>query len=77
MRLGVAGRGVDGVPVARCRRGGIVGEVVGVDHGIPSDYILQLRCDVFWGSSLDVLGFLIPFEVVCCVIGWWWLECGW
>ena len=68
--------GVDGVPVTRCRRGGIVGEGVEVDHGITCDHIGQLRCDVFRESSFEVLGFLVQLEIVCWVIGWWWLECG-
>ena len=69
--------GVDWVSVTRCCRGGIVGEVVEVDHGFPSDHIGQLRCDVFCGSSIEVLGFLVQLEIVCWVIGWWWLKCDW
>ena len=69
--------GVDGVTVPRRCRRGVVGDVVEVDHGIPSNHVGQLRCDVFRGSSLNVLGFLIHFKVVCRVVRRWGLECGW
>ena len=64
------------VPVARCRCCGIVGEVVEVDHGIPGDNMCELRCDILNGSSLEVFGFMIKFEVVSWVIRMWGLECG-
>ena len=67
--LGVDGRGCRRVPVTCCRRGGIVCEVVEVDHGIPFDNVGQLRCDIFWGSSFEVLGFLVQLEIVCSVLG--------
>ena len=66
--------GIDGVVVSRCCRRGIVGNVVEVDHGVPGDYVKLLWGDVFRGSSLEVLGFLLHFEVVCCVVGKWGLE---
>ena len=69
--------GVDGVTVPRRCRCGVVGDVVEVYHGVPSNHVRQLRCNVFCGSSLEVLGFLVQFEVVCRVIGRWEFECGW
>ena len=69
--------GVDGVTMScRCRRG-VVGNGVKVDHGIPGNHGVLLWGDVFWGSSFEVLGFLVHFEVVCRVIGRWRLEGGW
>ena len=53
--------GVDGVTVPRRCRRGVVNDGVEVDHGIPSNHVGQLWCDVFRGSSLKVLGFLIHF----------------
>ena len=65
--------GVDGVTMScRCRRG-VVGNGVKVDHGVPGYYVVLLWGDVFRGSSFEVLGFLVHFEVVCRVIrrgGW-------
>ena len=69
--------GVDGVPVTCCRWGGIVGEWMEVDNGIPGDHVGELRCNVFRGSSLEVLGFLVELEVMRRVVGWLWLERGW
>ena len=69
--------GVNRVTVTRCRRSGVAGEWVEVDHGIPGNHVGKLRCDVLGGSSLEVLGFLVKFEVVNWVIRWWGLECGW
>ena len=68
--------GVDGVTMPRRCLRGVVSDVVDVDHGIPSNYVGQLRCD-FRGSLLKVLGFLIHFKVVCRVVRRWGLECGW
>ena len=69
--------GIDGVVVSRCCRRGIVGNGVEVDHGVPGDHVKLLCGDVFRGSSLEVLGFLVHLEVMCWVIGEWGLECGW
>ena len=60
----------------RCRCG-VVGDVVEVYHGVPSNHERQFRCNVFLGSSLKVLGFLVHFEVVYRVVRRWRLECGW
>ena len=68
---------VDGVTMPRRGRCGVVGDCVEVDHGIPSDHVKLLWGDVFRGSSFEVLGFLVHFEVVCWVMGWWGLERGW
>ena len=68
--------GVDRVPMTRCHWSGVVGEGVEIDDGVQGDHIVELRCDVFVGGSLEVLGFLVKLEIVCCVIGGWWLECG-
>ena len=69
--------GVYGVTVPRrCRRGD-VSDGVEVDPGIPSNHVGQLRCDVFRGSSLKVLGLLVHFKVVCRVVRRCGLECGW
>ena len=74
-RLALRDMGINGVTVpCRCRCG-LVGDGVKVDHGISS--VEPLRGDVFWGSSLEVLGFLVHLVVVCWVIGWWVLENGW
>ena len=69
--------GVDGVTMSRCCRRGVVGNVVEVNHGISGNHVGQLWCNVIRDSSLQVLGFLVHFEVVCRVIGRWRLECGW
>ena len=61
--------GVDGVMVSRRRRRGIVGDGVEVDHGVSGDHVKLLWGDVFRGSSLEVLGFLVHLEVVSWVIG--------
>ena len=61
--------GVDGVMVSRRRRRGIVGDGVKVDHGVSDDNVKLLWGDVFRGSSLEVLGFLVHLEIVCWVIG--------
>ena len=69
--------GVDGVTMScRCRRG-VIGNVVEVDHGVSGDHIELLRGDVFRGSFFEVLGFLVPFEVMRRVVGRWGLESGW
>ena len=60
--------GIDGVVVSRCYRRGIVGNGVEINHGVPGDHVKLLWGDVFRGSSLEVLGFLIMFEVVSLVI---------
>ena len=60
---------VDGVMVSRRRRRGIVGDGVKVDHGVSGDHVKLLWGDVFRGSSLEVLGFLVHLEVVSWVIG--------
>ena len=69
--------GVDGVKMPRSCLRGVVGDSVEVNHGITGNHVGQLRCDIFLGSSLKVLGFLVHFEVVCRVIRRWRLECGW
>ena len=61
--------GIDGVMVSCCRRRGIVGDGVKVDHGVSGDHVKLLWGDVFRGSSLEVLGFLVHLEVVSWVIG--------
>ena len=61
--------GVDGVMVSRRRRRGIVGDGVEVDHGVSGDHVKLLWGDIFRGSSLEVLGFLVHLEVVSWVIG--------
>ena len=69
--------GVDVVPVACRRRGGVVGEGVEVDNDIPADHVGKLRCNTFLGSSLVVLGFLVELEIMSWVVVWGWMECGW
>ena len=69
--------GVDGVTMSRHCRRGVVGNWMYVDHGISGDHVVLLWGDVFRGSSFEVLGFLVHFEVVCRVIRRWGLECGW
>ena len=69
--------GVDGVTMSRCCRRGIVGYGMEVDHGVPGDHVKVLWGDVIRGSSFEVLGFLVPFEVVRRVVGRWGLEGGW
>ena len=61
---------------SRCRRG-VVGDGVKVDHGISGDHVELLWGDVFRGSSFEVLGFLVPFEIMCRVVRRRGLECGW
>ena len=69
--------GVDGVTMScRCRRG-VIGDGVKVDHGVSGDHIELLRGDVFRGSFFEVLGFLVPFEVMRRVVGRLGLESGW
>ena len=68
---------VDWKSVTRCRLGGVIGEGVGEDNGIPGHHVVELRCDVFLGSSLEVLGFLVKLEIVFMVVGLCGLECGW
>ena len=68
--------GVDVVTVSRRCRRGVVGDGVEVNHGISGEHVGQVWCNVFRGRSLQVLGFLVHFEVVCRVIGRWRLECG-
>ena len=69
--------GVDGVTMPRRCRRGVVGYGVEVDHGILSNHVGQFWCDVFRGSSLNVLGFMIHFKFVCRVVRRRGLECGW
>ena len=68
---------VNGMTMPRRGRCGVVGNGVEVNHGISGNHVGQLRCHVFWGNSLQVLGFLVHFEVVCWVVRRWRLECGW
>ena len=69
--------GVDGVTMScRCRRG-VVGNGVEVDHGVSGDHIELLRGDVLRGSFFEVLGFLVPFEVMYRVVGRRRLEGSW
>ena len=65
--------GVDGVTVPSCCQCGVVGDGVEVYHGVQRNHVRQLRCDIFWGGSFEVLSLL----VVCRVIRRWVLECGW
>ena len=51
--------GIDGVTMPRRGRCGVVGDGVEVDHSISSDHVELLRGDIFRGSSLEVLGFLV------------------
>jgi len=51
--------GVDGVTMPRRCRCGIIGDGVEVYHGVPSNHVRQLRCDIFRGSSFEVLSFLV------------------
>ena len=69
--------GVDGVTMSRRCRRGVVGNGMDVDHGVPSDHVKVLWGDVLRGSSFEVLGFLVPFEVMRRVVGRWGLESGW
>ena len=69
--------GVDGVTMSRRCQRGVVGDGVEVNHGISGNHVGQLWCNVFRGSSLQVLGFLVHFEVVCRVVRQWRFECGW
>ena len=69
--------GVDGVTMSRRCRCGVVGDGVEVDHGVPGDHVKVLWGDVLRGSSFEVLGFLVPFEVMRRVVGRWGLEMGW
>ena len=69
--------GVDGVTMSRRCRRGVVGNGVKVDHGISGDHVELLWGDVFLGSSFEVLGFLVHFEVVCRVVSPRGLECVW
>ena len=62
---------------SRCCWCGVIGDGVEVDHGVSGDHVMLLRGDVFRGSSFDVLGFLVPFEIVCRVVRRRWLEGGW
>ena len=69
--------GIDVVTMScRCRRG-VVGNGVEVDHGVSGDHVELLVGNVFRGSSFEVLGFLVPLEVVRRVVGRWGLEGGW
>ena len=61
--------GVDGVTMSRRCRRGVVGNGVKVDHGVSGDHVELLWGDVFRGSSFEVLGFLVPFEVMRRVFG--------
>ena len=69
--------GVDGVTMSRRCRRGVVGNGMKVDHGVPGDHVKVLWGDVLRGSSFEVLGFLVPFEVVYRVVGRRRLEGGW
>ena len=69
--------GVDGVTMSCCGRRGVIGNGVEVDHGVSGDHIVLLRSDVFRGSFFEVLGFLVPLEVVCWVVGWGRLKSCW
>ena len=69
--------GVDGVTMSGRCRGGVIGDGVEVDHGVSGDHIELLRGDVFRGSFFEVLGFLVPFEIMRWVVGRWGLESGW
>ena len=69
--------GVDGVTMSRRCRRGVVGNGMKVDHGVPGDHVKVLWGDVLRGSSFEVLGFLVPFEVMYRVVGRWGLEGGW
>ena len=69
--------GINLVSVTRCCRSSDVVEWMDVDNGIPGDHVVELWCNIFRGSSLDVLGFLVELEIMCWVVGRWWLECGW
>ena len=60
--------GIDGVMMSYRRRRGIIGDGVKVHHGVSGDHVELLWGDVFRGSSLEVLGFLVHLEVVCWVI---------
>ena len=48
-----------------------------VDDSVSGHHVVELRCDVISGSSLEVQGCLVEIEVVRRVIGWWWLNYGW
>ena len=39
-----------------------------VDNGIPGHHVIELPCDVFRGSSLEVIGLLVKFEIMIRVI---------
>ena len=69
--------GVDGVTMSGSCRCGVVGDGMKVDHGVSGDHIELLGGNVFRGSSFEVLGFLVPCEVVRRVVGRWGLEGGW
>ena len=60
--------GVDGVTMSLCCRRGVVGNGVKVDHVISGDHVELLWGDVFRGSSLEVLGFLVHLDIVCRVV---------
>ena len=68
---------INRVSVTRCCRSSVVGEWMDVDDGIQGDHVEELRCNIFWGSSLEVLGFLVEPEIMCLVVGWYCLESGW
>ena len=61
--------GVDRVVVSCCRRRGIVVDGVKVDHGVSGDHVKLLWGDVFRGSFLEVLCFMVHLEVVSWVVG--------
>ena len=69
--------GVDRMSVSRCRRNSVVREGVEINDGVQGDHVEELRCNIFWGSSLEVLGFLVEPEIMCLVVGWYCLESGW
>ena len=69
--------GINLVSATSCCRSSVVVEGMEVDNGIPGDHVGELRCNIFRGSSLEVLGFLVELELMCWVVGRWWLECGW
>ena len=64
---------VDGMSVTCYHRGAIVCKKVEEDNGVPGDNIVESRCDVFHGGSLEVCGFLVEFGILHWVVGWWWL----
>ena len=52
------------VPVSRGDRSCVIGERVKVDDSVSGYHVVDLRRDVLGGCALEVLGFLLEFEVV-------------